>query len=150
MRNPFAMTTYIAMILLCLLVSSASAISTEDREIIENNGNNYFNNHQAIKFATVTVNDDNTINVQITSYGGEASGIWAMQSIGAIANWYPTVYHLFPDIGILNFTMNVDNYKESGYAMPEWAAMVRWNGDTSNEDDLLDFAIRITKTTKKS
>lgn len=150
MRNLFARTTYIALITLCLLLSSASAISTEQRKIIENSGNNYFINHQAIKFATVTTNDDNTINVWIVPYGGDASGLWALQSIGAIANWYPTVYHVFPDIGALYFTLEMDIYKQNGYALPEWAAMVRWNGDKSNEDDLADLAIRITKTMKQS
>jgi hypothetical protein len=138
------------LITLCLLLSSASAISTEQRKNIEKSGNDYFGNHQAIKFATVTVNDDNTVDVWITPYGGKASGLWALQSIGAITNWYPTVYHVFPDIGILNFTLVLVNGKQSGYALPEWAAMVRWDGDKINENDLTDLVIRISKTVKPS
>jgi hypothetical protein len=155
LRNLFAKTTYIALIVLCVLLSSASAISTEQRKILEQSGNDYFNNHAAIEHATVTVNDDNTINVWIAPLGGEASGVWVLQSIGAIANWYPTAYHVFPDIGVLYFTLEgKDIGKQSGKALPEWAAMVRWNGDypndLPNDDDLLDLALKITENTKES
>ncbi|NMB85701.1 MAG: hypothetical protein A4E44_00474 [Methanosaeta sp. PtaB.Bin018] len=148
----------IILALASFIVSTANAISDSDKTSLGMAGESVLTSMPEILYADVSFGWDDSMDIWIVptviATGGSQEEISEdlIKIIAGAMGVYVGTYHEYNDVGQMGLTIGADKTKSIGtaYCLPEWAAEVRYNGYTPNEDDLGNLGLKILGTLKVS
>ncbi|MCJ7444163.1 MAG: hypothetical protein MUO26_06490 [Methanotrichaceae archaeon] len=117
-------------------------------------GTKMLNEDPNITYAAITFDNNNDMDILLvpsTSADFEKNFETILNGMSEATAVYAIGVHKYGEFGQMNLTIAADKNKPvtNGYCLPEWVNLIRFDGDTPNQEDLGAVSLKIMSTLKK-